>query len=134
MIEVVAGAIVVDRKLLCAQRGKSKYDYISYKYEFPGGKIEPNESHKEALKRELIEELGLEVDVRDFVTTVEHDYPDFSIKMHCYLCYACSYDGTMHEHQDYILASLSQFEEIEWIEADLPIMEKLKEGFAHVFD
>ena len=134
MIEVVAGAIVIDRKLLCVQRGQAKYDYVSYKYEFPGGKVEHEENHQIALKRELLEELNLEVDVGDFVTTVEHHYPDFSIQMHCYLCFAEHYDGTLIDHIAYKYLSLNEFESVDWIEADIPIMEELVKGFGHVFD
>ena len=63
MIKVVAAVIFVKDKILCFQRGKNKYNYASYKYEFPGGKIKPGETEKEALKRELLEELELKVTI-----------------------------------------------------------------------
>ena len=85
MIEVVAAVIECEGKLLAFQRGPARYDYIAHKYEFPGGKVETGENHRVALKRELSEELGLDAEVLDHVMTLEHAYPDFSIKMHCFL-------------------------------------------------
>ena len=58
-IEVVAAILCFEDKILCVQRAESKLPYISKKFEFPGGKIEQGESQKEALKRELIEELNM---------------------------------------------------------------------------
>ena len=81
-IEVVAAVIIYKKKILAFQRGNAKYDYVSYKFEFPGGKVEAGEDFRVALNRELNEELGLDAKVGDFVVTIEHDYPDFSIKMH----------------------------------------------------
>jgi len=131
MIEVVAGAIIIDRKLLCFQRGKAKFDYISFGYEFPGGKLEAGESPQEALKRELIEELELEVEVGDHVITVEHHYPDFSIKMHCYICHADSYDGTLNDHVDFKALCSSQLDDVNWIAADIPIKDAIKEKYSN---
>jgi 8-oxo-dGTP diphosphatase len=133
MIEVVAAAIFLDGKLLCFQRGEAKYSYISYKFEFPGGKVEPGESLKTALTRELIEELELHVSIKDFVTTVEHQYPDFAIRMHCYICHAESYAGTMTDHIAFRRVSYDQLDDIDWIAADVPIRDALKKRFAHVF-
>ena len=76
-IEVVAAIIIYDNKILCVQRGESKLNYISKKYEFPGGKIELGETKEEAIKREILEELNLEIEVRDEYMTVNHQYPDF---------------------------------------------------------
>ena len=70
-IEVVAAIIQLEGKYLCLQRGKGKYDYISFKYEFPGGKVEPDESLDQALKREIKEELYYDIEVREKFLTVE---------------------------------------------------------------
>lgn len=85
-IEVVAAIVIHDNKYLCAQRGLGKFDYISKKYEFPGGKVELNKSRESALIREMKEELRMDVYIDKHYLTVEHTYPDFKIIMHSYLC------------------------------------------------
>lgn len=85
---VVAAIIIYKDKILCMQRQSGKYDYISNKYEFPGGKVEEKESHPMALMRELEEEMDLNVSIseEDYFMSVDHQYPDFHIIMHSYLC------------------------------------------------
>jgi len=78
MIEVSAAIIFVQNKILCLQRGKSKYNYVSYKYEFPGGKLNKGEDPVKALKREIKEELIIEIEVKEKFKTIFHEYPDFS--------------------------------------------------------
>ena len=76
-IKVVAGIIENNGKILCMQRDKGKYDYVSFKWEFPGGKIEDGETNEKALKRELLEEMDLDVIVGIYFCDVESTYPDF---------------------------------------------------------
>ena len=101
--EVVAAVIEFENKILCMQRGKAKYEYVSYKYEFPGGKVEAGEENHIALSRELREEMDLDVSIRekDYLLTVEHTYPDFAITMHAYLCKVDTPDFVMKEHVDF---------------------------------
>ena len=82
-VEVVAAIIVRDGRVFATQRG-----YGAWKdwWEFPGGKMEAGESPEAALVREIREELSAEIAVDRFQTTVEWDYPEFHLKMHCYLC------------------------------------------------
>ena len=82
-IEVVAGIVCRENKILATQRG---YGEFKDGWEFPGGKLEAGETGIEALKRELREELDMEVVVGDLLETVEYDYPQFHLTMHCYLC------------------------------------------------
>ncbi|WP_236622738.1 NUDIX domain-containing protein [Methanococcoides methylutens] len=70
--EVVAAIIMDDDRVLCVQRDHGKYDYISLKYEFPGGKIEPDETKEQALERELLEELDLNIEIEREFLTVNH--------------------------------------------------------------
>ena len=79
---VVAAIIRHGDKILCMQRNTSKYQYLSYKFEFPGGKVEAGESNETALLREIKEELDLEIIVENEFLTVEHEYPDFRLTMH----------------------------------------------------
>jgi 8-oxo-dGTP diphosphatase len=78
---VVAAVVCHDGKYLCMQKGKTKFEYTSYKWEFPGGKIEPGETPQQALARELMEEMEYLVEVGEELVTVNHEYPDFSITM-----------------------------------------------------
>ena len=134
MIEVVAAIIELKGKLLAFQRGQSKFEYISEKFEFPGGKVEHGEDHKLALSRELKEELALEADIHDHIVTVDHTYPDFSIRMHCFLVKLGNFDGQLNEHISYANVSLGDADALDWVEADRPVLRLLKDRMSHVFN
>ena len=96
-IKVVAAIILNEDKLFATQRGYGEWkDW----WEFPGGKIEPGEAPKDALKREIREELATEIEVSDLFTTVEYDYPEFHLTMHCYLCTIVCGRLSLIEHED----------------------------------
>jgi len=133
MIEVVAAVIVYNKKILAFRRGKAKYDYVSHKFEFPGGKVEAGESLELALERELQEELNLKANIHELITTAVHTYPDFSIKMHCFLVYVDSYDGTLRDHVESAHVTIDDASKLDWIEADRPVLEILKDKYKHVF-
>ena len=122
----VSAAIIVDnKKILCVQRNKGKYDYISYKYEFPGGKLEEGENEEDALKREISEELNLEIDVAEKFLVVTHEYLDFNLTMHSYLCKANTEKLVLKEHIDAKWLNKDELIELDWAAADLPIVSKL---------
>jgi 8-oxo-dGTP diphosphatase len=125
-IVVTAAIIIENGHILCMQRNQNKFDYISYKYEFPGGKVEALESNEEALKREIHEELKIDLESLDFFMTVNHEYPDFSITMHAYLCEVTSREFTLTEHIDYRWLKPSELNTLDWAAADMPIVEKLR--------
>ena len=122
---VSAAIIVENKKILCVQRNKGKYDYISYKYEFPGGKLEEGENEEDALKREISEELNLEIDVAENFLVVTHKYLDFDLTMHCYLCKANTEKLVLKEHIDAKWLFKNELIKLDWAAADLPIVSKL---------
>jgi len=124
-INVVAAIIERDGKYFCTKRNYSKYDYISYKWEFPGGKIELNESPEEALKREICEELDIEIEITSHFITISHEYPDFKIEMVCYLCEQISGKINLNEHIDFLWLEIDELKDLDWAEADIPIVNKL---------
>ncbi len=127
--EVTAAIIINNNEILCMQRDQSKYSYLSYKYEFPGGKVEEDESLVQALMRELIEELDyhLEITPEDFFLTVEHEYPDFFIKMHSYICNVSERQFIRKEHHSHVWLKPSELHTLDWAAADLPIVSRLME-------
>ena len=129
--EVVAAVIVFENKILCMQRGKAKFEYVSYKYEFPGGKVEAGEENHIALSRELNEEMDLDVTIseKDYLLTGDHTYPDFAITMHAYLCKVFTPDFVMKEHIDFKWLSASELGSLDWAEADKPIVKFLQKRF-----
>ena len=95
--EVVAALIFENGRIFAPKRGKTKYAYTSFRYEFPGGKIEAGETPQEALKRELQEELSMDVTVGNLYASNAFEYPDFSITLWVYECERLS-DYELHEH------------------------------------
>lgn len=124
-IEVVAAIIIDDNKTLCVQRGPNKLEYISKKYEFPGGKMEPGETKEQALKREILEELKIEIQVQEEFLTVTHEYPDFILTMHSFICNCKDPKLTLTEHIDFKWLKNEELSILDWAAADVPIMRKL---------
>lgn len=124
-IEVVAAIIYFGNRILCVQRPKSKLSYISEKFEFPGGKIEQGETQEEALNRELLEELNIVTTIKSFFTTVVHEYPDFELTMHSYICEVKSKELTLNEHISLEWLNLDELNKLNWAAADVPIIDKL---------
>lgn len=126
-IEVVVAIIVRDGRIFATQRGYGEWkDW----WEFPGGKIEPGESTEDALKREIREELGTEIEVDELLTTVEYGYPKFHLTMHCYLCTIISGDLSLLEHEDARWLALDELDCVKWLPADKDVIEKLSTSFA----
>lgn len=86
MITVVAAVILDKGEVLCVQKPQTKYAYTAFHWEYPGGKVEPGEAESDALKRELQEEMDYPIEVMGLLSTVEHTYPDFSIRLRFYWC------------------------------------------------
>jgi 8-oxo-dGTP diphosphatase len=124
-IEVVAAIIIHQNKILCVQRGENKLEYISKKYEFPGGKMEVGETKEETIKREILEELNMQINVQNEFLTVTHQYPDFTITMHAFVCSCNNPDLTLTEHIDFKWLEKEDLEALDWAAADIPIVNEL---------
>lgn len=124
-INVVAAIIVNNNKILCVQRGLNKYDYISYKWEFPGGKIEERESKEKAIEREIDEELGIQITVEKQFITVEHQYDHFHITMHSFICTSNNLNIQLREHIDFKWLLVDELLYLDWAAADIPIVRAL---------
>lgn len=124
-IEVVAAIIIHNNKILCVQRSENKLDYISKKWEFPGGKIESGESKQETIKREISEELEMNITVQEEYITVNHQYPDFHLTMHSFICSCNEPSLNLTEHIDYKWLDKNELNQLDWAAADIPIMMKL---------
>ena len=125
-VHVTAAVIVKDNKILCVQRNENKFDYISKKWEFPGGKVEEHETTEETIIREIQEELNLKVAITDFVIQVDHQYPDFRIIMDTFLCAIESGELILTEHIDHKWLHKNELESLDWAAADIPIVNQLK--------
>lgn len=124
---VVAAVIIDNGEVLCMQRGQTKFEYTSYKWEFPGGKIEPNESPEEALQREILEEMDMQICVDKHLVTVEHEYKDFCITMAAYICKPINGRSfSMNEHHAFKWLAPSQLSNLDWAAADIGIADAIK--------
>ncbi len=123
-IEVVAAIILKDDKIFCTQRG---YGEFIDKWEFPGGKIEPNESKEDALVREIKEELNADIIINQFLNTIEYDYPNFHLIMHNYICHLKDNKFTLLEHEAAKFVHLNELDNIDFLPADVLVVNKLKE-------
>lgn len=125
-ITTVAGIIVnKNGEILCTKRDVGKYEYVSLKWEFPGGKIEEGETQEEALERELREELEIKVNVKNFFYQVEHDYPDFHLSMGVFKCEFPEQHISMNVHKALKWVKPEDLMELDWAEADKPVAQKI---------
>ena len=128
-ITVAAAIIVDDGKIFATQRGYGKF---KDGWEFPGGKIEQGETPQQAAKREVMEELDTEIEVGELFDTVEYDYPDFHLTMHCFLCTVKSGNLILKEHQAARWLTSETLDSVDWLPADIDLIEKLKVSFTQL--
>lgn len=122
-IKVVAAIIIEDGKVFATQRG---YGDFKGGWEFPGGKVELDETPQEALAREIREELETEIEVGELLDTVEYDYPKFHLSMDCFICKIKSGDLLLKEHKAAKWLTKEILYSVEWLPADLGLIEKVK--------
>ena len=128
-IEVVAGIICdgdphsAGTRFFATQRG---YGEQKDGWEFPGGKMEPGETPQQALARELKEELAINVNVGDFICTVEYDYPAFHLTMHCFYCSVIGGELTLLEHEAAKWLSRADLHSVDWLPADIEVVKAIE--------
>lgn len=125
-VKVVAAIITKENKIFATQRG---YGDFKDGWEFPGGKVEQGESPEQAIIREINEELGAEIRVIGFLTTVEHDYPTFHLSMDCF--WAELKEGSsveLLEHEAAKWLALDALDEVDWLPADIKVVEAIKDN------
>lgn len=127
-IEVVAAIIREGDRIFATQRG---YGEFKDKWEFPGGKIEPGEEREHALRREIQEELDTRISVGPLFCSVEYDYPDFHITLHCYLCSIISGGLVLKEHESARWLSSEDLFSVDWLPADLSVIARLQSTFSN---
>lgn len=119
---MVAAVIMKDGKVFATQRG---YGEFKDGWEFPGGKVEAGESPEEALRREIREELEVEVNVGDLIDTIEYDYPAFHLSMKCYACTIAGGSPHLLEHEAARWLSADQLDSVAWLPADITLIPKI---------
>ena len=127
-IRVVAAVIKAtnekgDPMIFATQRG---YGDFKGGWEFPGGKIEEGETPKEALVREIKEELETEIAVGELIDTIEYDYPTFHLSMDCFWAEIVSGDLVLKEHEAAKWLTKDELDSVEWLPADVTLIEKVR--------
>lgn len=123
-VNVVAAIIIKDKKIFATQRG---YGEFKDGWEFPGGKVEAGETPENAIVREIKEELDTKIKVNEYFDTVEYDYPTFHLSMKCFICSVESGKLELLEHEAAKWLDGDSLFSVEWLPADLGLVEKLKQ-------
>jgi len=122
-ILVVAALIKKNDRFLIGLRSTGKYKGF---WEFPGGKVNIGEELEIALKREIMEEFSIEIDIERFLFRVDHTYLDFVLEMHCFLSTTKSEIMVMNDHSEVMWFDPSENKEINWLPADIKVVELLR--------
>ena len=124
-IHVSAAIIMKDNKIFVTQRG---YGEFKDWWEFPGGKIEEGETPEECLKREIKEELKADINIDKYLCTIEYDYPNFHLKMECFICSLIDGHLELVEAEDAKFITKDQLDNIDFLPADLLVVKELKKS------
>lgn len=122
-IVVVGAAIVDDGKILAAQRSMDMD--LPLKWEFPGGKVETGETHQQALKREISEELGVDIEVGELIGNSVYECENKRICLHVYSSGIIGGEPIAREHAKLKWIDIDAIGEVEWAEPDIPVCKEL---------
>ena len=122
-LEVVAAIFRKENTIFATEKGYGEFKGYC---EFPGGKVEPGESLEEALRREIREELQVEIHIEEKFTELDYDYPHFHLTMHCYFCSVLSGEITLVEATDARWLKKEELNTVKWLPADISLIEELK--------
>ena len=121
-VEVVAAVIKKDDKIFITRRGYGEFIDM---WEFPGGKIEEGESREGALHREIREELEVDICNLEFLTTIDYDYSNFHLTMHCFACEIASGKIHLNVHNDAKWINMSELRDQRWVPADVLVVDEI---------
>lgn len=124
-IKVTAAVIVKEGRIFATQRG---YGEFKGKWEFPGGKIEREETPQEALEREIREELDIQIEVGKRIAKVEYDYPHFHLSMECFVCSIRFGTIVLMEHEAAKWLVKEELRSVDWLPADVEVVEQILQG------
>lgn len=122
-IKVVAAVIRKDNLIFATQRG---YGEFKDKWEFPGGKIEENETKEEALAREIKEELNASISIDSFIKQIEYDYPSFHLVMYVYFCHLNNPHIELIEAENAKWLKIEEIYDLDWLPADFELLQYIK--------
>jgi 8-oxo-dGTP diphosphatase len=120
-LHVTCAIIEREGLILAAQRSASMS--LPLKWEFPGGKIDYGESPEECLRREIVEEMGIQVSVGKSLSATTHNYPTFSVTLHPFVCSIESGEIVLHEHAAIVWLPPEELHSLDWADADLPVIQ-----------
>ena len=123
MIRVACAIIFHENKILATQRGPQMR--MPFKWEFPGGKVEPGETPEQCIEREIFEELRIQIEISGSLESVIYEYPDISIELIPFTAKMTAGSITLREHMTYQWLNIPELNSLDWAEADLKIVEQL---------
>ena len=125
-VNVAAAVMIRDGKIFVTERGYG--DYKDW-WEFPGGKIEENESPRDAVSREIGEELGVSIGVGDRIYVIEYDYPDFHLHMEAFACTLSGGEIELREHENALWLDRDSIDSVRWLPADEEMIGYLRDNW-----